>query len=220
MCTSVSLGRPTRMSGDLVTRELGGGRSPLPSISGSLWSRERKRCASASCGQVLPDASPSQSLHQKVCSTSAARCRACRCRSCRDLLRGHRRRSSCWCCAVAPDDEVGCAVVAADDRVQDRLAGPRSGNFAGDAEDDPVLRVVLVHQHLVAAHPHVGRDVAGLGLADQRWMKSPSQVSRAALVRYSWARWIGLRVWNATIFFQTRASSWPRAGLGVLGSGA
>jgi hypothetical protein len=37
-----------------------------------------------------------------------------------------------------------------------------------DAEDDPVLGVVIVHQDLVAAHPHVGRDVAGLGLADQR----------------------------------------------------
>ena len=36
------------------------------------------------------------------------------------------------------------------------------------------------------------------------WMKSPSQVSSAALVRYSWARWIGLRVWKATIFFQPR----------------
>jgi hypothetical protein len=36
-----------------------------------------------------------------------------------------------------------------------------------DAEDDPIVRVVVVHQDLVAAHPNVGGDVAGLGLADQ-----------------------------------------------------
>ena len=36
-------------------------------------------------------------------------------------------------------------------------------------------------------------------------MTSPSTISSAHLVRYSWARWIGLRVWNATTVFQPRS---------------
>ena len=75
---------------------------------------------------------------------------------------------------VAPDDEVGAAVVAADDRVQDRLAGTGVVHLRRvHPEDHPVLRVVVVHQHLVAAHAHVGGDVAGLGLADQRVDEEP-----------------------------------------------
>src|SRR5215210_81361 len=70
---------------------------------------------------------------------------------------------------VPADDEVGAAVVAACDRVQDGLPRPGVVHLGGeDSEDDPVLRVVVLHQDLVAAHPHVGGDVAGLGLADQR----------------------------------------------------
>ena len=38
------------------------------------------------------------------------------------------------------------------------------------------------------------------------WIISPSVVSSAALVTYSWARWIGLRVWKATIRFQPRSA--------------
>ena len=70
---------------------------------------------------------------------------------------------------VAADDEMGRAVVAADERVEDRLA--RTGvahRRRVDAEHDAVMRVVVVHQDLVALHPHVGGDVALLGLADQR----------------------------------------------------
>src|SRR5919106_1719168 len=37
------------------------------------------------------------------------------------------------------------------------------------------------------------------------WMKRPSTISRAALVRYSCARWIGLRVWKPTIVSQPLA---------------
>ena len=47
------------------------------------------------------------------------------------------------------------------------------------------------------------------------WMKSPSQVSSAAFVRYSWARWIGLRVWKATIRFQPRSAKALRDSPGV-----
>ena len=39
------------------------------------------------------------------------------------------------------------------------------------------------------------------------WRKRPSQISSAALVRYSCARWIGLRVWKATIRFQPRSAN-------------
>ena len=42
-----------------------------------------------------------------------------------------------------------------------------------DAEDDPLRVVVAVHQDLVAAHPHIGRDVARLRLADQRMKEEP-----------------------------------------------
>src|SRR6266851_4864443 len=34
---------------------------------------------------------------------------------------------------------------------------------------------------------------------------SPSTISSATFVKYSWARWTGLRVWNPTIVFQPRA---------------
>ena len=44
--------------------------------------------------------------------------------------------------------------------------------------------------------------------------KSPSETSSAALVRYSWARWIGLRVWKATIRFQPRSANSLRDSLG------
>src|SRR3954453_20958996 len=70
---------------------------------------------------------------------------------------------------VAPDDEVGAAVVPASDRVQDGFARTGVVHLRGeDAEDDPVVRVVVLHQDLVTAHPHVGGDVACLRLADQR----------------------------------------------------
>ena len=42
-----------------------------------------------------------------------------------------------------------------------------------DAEDHAVGGVVVLHQDLVAAHPHVGGDVVLLGLADQRVEEQP-----------------------------------------------
>ena len=75
---------------------------------------------------------------------------------------------------VTADDEVRAAVVSADDRVQDRLAGAGVVHLARvDAEHHVVGVVVVVHQDLVAAHPHVRRDVALLGLADQRVDEEP-----------------------------------------------
>src|ERR671916_2476805 len=70
---------------------------------------------------------------------------------------------------VAADDEVGAAVVLATDRVEDRLAGAAVAHRRReDAEESAVLRVVLVEDHLVGAHPDVRGDVLGAGLADQR----------------------------------------------------
>src|SRR3954452_5179331 len=83
---------------------------------------------------------------------------------------------------VAADDEVGAAVVTARDRMQDGL--PRAGivHLRGeDAEDDPVLGVVVLHQELVAAHPHVGGDVAGLRLADEGVDEEPVRDLERAL---------------------------------------
>ena len=70
---------------------------------------------------------------------------------------------------VAADDEVRAAVVLADQGVEDRLA--RTGVAHGgreDAQQDAVGRVVVVEQHPIAAHAHVGGNVVVLGLADQR----------------------------------------------------
>jgi hypothetical protein len=70
---------------------------------------------------------------------------------------------------VAADDEVGAAVVLAADRVEDRLARAAVAHRRReDAEEGAVLRVVLLEDHLVGAHPDVRRDVLGAGLADQR----------------------------------------------------
>src|SRR5688572_11571112 len=58
---------------------------------------------------------------------------------------------------VAADDEVGAAVVPAGDRVEDRLAGAGVMHLRGeDVEDHAVVGVVVLHQDLVAAHPHLG----------------------------------------------------------------
>src|SRR5512132_3665974 len=67
---------------------------------------------------------------------------------------------------VAADDEVGAAVIAPRNRVQYRLPRPGVVHLRReDAEDDAAVRVVVVHQDLIAAHTHIGGDVAGLGLA-------------------------------------------------------
>ena len=50
--------------------------------------------------------------------------------------------------------------------------------------------------------------------------KSPSTVSSATLVMYSWARWIGLRVWKPTTVFQPRASNSSRERRGSSRNGA
>src|SRR5260221_2911814 len=63
---------------------------------------------------------------------------------------------------IATDDEVGGAVVAADDRVQDRLARAGVVHLGRlHAEHHTVLGVVVLHQHLVTAHPHIGGEGAG-----------------------------------------------------------
>ncbi len=70
---------------------------------------------------------------------------------------------------VAADDEVGAAVVPADDRVQQDLA--RAGHPHGqrqEAEDDRARLVVVVNQGAVAADAREVIDVAGLGHADDR----------------------------------------------------
>ena len=48
------------------------------------------------------------------------------------------------------------------------------------------------------------------------WMRSPSTVSSAHLVRYSCARWIGLRVWKPTTRFQPRSAKSARVSRGSL----
>ncbi len=45
-------------------------------------------------------------------------------------------------------------------------------------------------------------------------MKSPSTHSSAAFVMYSWARWIGLRVWKPTTVFQPRSANAAREAAG------
>ncbi len=70
---------------------------------------------------------------------------------------------------VAPDDEVGAAVVLAADRVPDRLARAAVAHGRGEGrEQHAVLRVVAVQQRAVAVDAHRGRHVVALRLADQR----------------------------------------------------
>ena len=146
-----------------------GGLSPLPSISRTLVP-ERKRRASWSCGtglvrgQPLALVAPEGVLeHQRLDPELVDVDRL------EDLLRVVGAVVVAGAGVVAADDEVRGAVVAADDRVQDRLARAGVVHLRRlHAQYHPVVRVVVLHQHLVAAHPHVGGDVAGLGLADQR----------------------------------------------------
>mgnify|MGYP000738800326 CR=1 FL=1 len=63
---------------------------------------------------------------------------------------------------VAPDDQVTAAEVLPEHRVQQGLARARVPHRGGEhRQHHPVLRVVVVEQDLVAAHPHVGGDVDG-----------------------------------------------------------
>jgi hypothetical protein len=58
--------------------------------------------------------------------------------------------------------------------VEDRLAGTRVAHRRRiDAQDHAVVGVVALHEDLVAAHPHVGGDVALLRLADDRVQEQP-----------------------------------------------
>ena len=45
-------------------------------------------------------------------------------------------------------------------------------------------------------------------------MNRPSTDSSAAFVMYSWARWIGLRVWKPTMVFQPRSAKAAREAAG------
>ena len=47
------------------------------------------------------------------------------------------------------------------------------------------------------------------------WISRPSQISSAHFVRYSCARWMGLRVWNATMRFQPFSLNSSRVCTGV-----
>ena len=68
---------------------------------------------------------------------------------------------------VAADDEVRAAVVAADDRVQQDLAGPGHPHGQGQqAEDHRARLVVVVDQGPIAPDPGEMVHVARLGHAD------------------------------------------------------
>ena len=69
---------------------------------------------------------------------------------------------------IAPDDEVGAAVVLAGDGVEDGLAGTRVPHGGGEhAQDDPLGGVVVPQDGLVGGDAHIGGDVVLLSLADQ-----------------------------------------------------
>src|SRR5215213_824058 len=75
---------------------------------------------------------------------------------------------------VASYDEVRAAVVLAADSVEDRLAGSAVAHRRReDGEHRAVLGVVTVQDRLVGAHPDVGGDVCGAGLADERVQEQP-----------------------------------------------
>ena len=111
---------------------------------------------------------------RRRCRTQSARSRARRARSRRRSAGRRRRVIEAHAGVVAPDDEVGAAVVLAADRVPDGLTQPRVAHGRREGgEHDPVVRVVALHQHAVAVHARVGRDVVGLRLTDQRMQQQP-----------------------------------------------
>ena len=78
------------------------------------------------CGQVLAEAMPSHSLHQKVCSKNSGWMpELVDVDVVEDLLGVVGAVVVADAGVVAADDEVGAAVVPADDRVEDRLARAR-----------------------------------------------------------------------------------------------
>jgi hypothetical protein len=70
---------------------------------------------------------------------------------------------------VPADDEVGCAVVAPDDRVPDRLARARHAHRERQQAQDRAAGIVVpVDQRLVRADARVVVDVPRLGQPDDR----------------------------------------------------
>ena len=70
---------------------------------------------------------------------------------------------------VPSNDEVVRAVIAADDGMQQNLAGPCHPHGQGQQTEDGALLVVVVfHQGLVDTNPRVVVDVSRLGHADNR----------------------------------------------------
>lgn len=69
---------------------------------------------------------------------------------------------------VSADNEVGDAVILADEGVQDCLAG--AGISHGERhyrEHGALAVVIIVNEDFVAGHSRVGRDIVGFGFADQ-----------------------------------------------------
>src|SRR5215203_2975373 len=84
---------------------------------------------------------------------------------------------------VAAHDEVRAAVVLAADRVEDRLAGPPVAHGRReDRQHRSVLGIVALQDRLVGAHPDVGRDVRGAGLANERVQEQPVDYLEGALL--------------------------------------
>jgi hypothetical protein len=112
---------------------------------------------------------------------------------------------------IAADDLPGAAIVLAEDRVQQRLARPRVAHVEGVARlDHRAAHEVLVDQRGDRARAHVGRNVAGLEVAEQRMDEHAVAVSIATFARYSCERCIGLRVWNAATRDQPSRSNSAR----------
>src|SRR5207237_10688376 len=71
--------------------------------------------------------------------------------------------------SIAPDDEVGAAVVAANQSMEDRFSWTCIPHRRWEAaQHDALARIVLGEEHLVTAHAHVDRHVVVLGGADER----------------------------------------------------
>src|SRR5947208_2388095 len=81
-------------------------------------------------------------------------------------------------------------------------------------------RELALRQHLAHLGPRQENVVVAAGTSSDLvsptsgWIRSPSTVSSAPLVRYSCARWIGLRVWKPTTRFQPRSAKVRRVSAG------
>src|SRR5579885_3588828 len=70
---------------------------------------------------------------------------------------------------VAPNDEMRASIVLTHQCMEDGFSRPCIAHGGGkDAQDDAVRRIIVLQQHFIAAHAHIGGNIVALGISYQR----------------------------------------------------